>query len=236
MEKIKKENSKKVDAKKLNIEMKNKDKLTELKEFYNEKIKKWHIITFIIVAVLYTITFFAQIYTLKNGGITVNPNVTPVALVDQIKESFLLSAVILIAGITPYIPLSVFGVAQAFIIVDDMILRNAYGISFVPTLYVGGLLQIVGIALSVVLGVYYCRLNTKKNKYYHHSDFGLDDVKMQLYEIRKDEKKIEEIVKKKEAKAKEIEACNIKIPYLKLAALSLLAFAFEFIGIIVTKI
>ena len=36
MEKIKKENSKKVDAKKLNIEMKNKDKLTEIKEFYNE--------------------------------------------------------------------------------------------------------------------------------------------------------------------------------------------------------
>ena len=61
MEKKKKENSKKVDAKKLNIEMKNKDKLTEIKEFYNEKIKKWHIITFIIVAVLYTITFFAQV-------------------------------------------------------------------------------------------------------------------------------------------------------------------------------
>ena len=65
MEKTKKENSKKVDAKKLNIEMKNKDKLTEIKEFYNEKIKKWHIITFIIVAVLYTITFFAQVYTKK---------------------------------------------------------------------------------------------------------------------------------------------------------------------------
>ena len=47
--------------------MKNKDKLTEIKEFYNDKIKKWHIITFIIVAVLYTITFFAQVYTLKNG-------------------------------------------------------------------------------------------------------------------------------------------------------------------------
>lgn len=236
MEKVKKENSKKVDAKKININMKNKDKLTQIKEFYNEKIKKAHIITFAIIAVLYTFIFFAQIYTLKTGGITVNPNVAPEAFVDQVKESFLLSAVILIAGITPYIPLSVFGVAQAFIIIDDMILRSAYGISFVPTLYIGGLFQMVGIALSVVLGVYYCRLNTKKNKYYHHSDFGLDDVKMQLYEIRKDDKKVQEIVKKKEAKAKEIEACNIKIPYLMLAALSIVAFAFEFIGIIITKI
>lgn len=231
MEKVKKE-----DAKKINIEMKNKNKLTEIKEFYNEKIKKAHIITFIIIAVLYTITFFVQIYTLKTGGITVDPTANPVALMEQIKESFLLTAVILLAGITPYIPLSVIGVAQTFIIVDDMILRSAYGISFVPTLYIGGLFQMLGIALSVVLGIYYCRLTTKKNKYYHHSDFGLDDVKMQLYAIRKDEKKKQEILKKKEDKAKKIESYNIKIPYLMLVALSVVAFACEFIGIVISKI
>lgn len=236
MEMNKKENSKKTNVKKLNIEMKNKDKLTEIKNFYNEKMKKPHIILSVVLIVLYTIMFIAQIHAVKSGAIVVNPAAYGEGFLDQVKESFLLNLVVIIAGITPYIPLSVFGVAQPFLLINDMMIRAALGASFAVTLYIGGLLQIIGIALCVVIGVYYCRLTTKKNKYYHHSDFGIDDVKMQLYEIRKDEKKIEEIRNKKEKKAQEIEACNIKIPYLMFIALGLAAFVLEFIGIVITKI
>lgn len=236
MEKKKQVNSKTKDVKKIDINMKNKDKLTEIKTFYNEKMKKAHIITSIILAVLYTIVFFIQIYSVKTGAVAVNPGAYGAGFTSQVKESFLLTFVIIIAGITPYIPLSVFGVAQPFLMIQDMMVRSSLGASFTITLYLGGLLQVIGIALSVVVGVYYCKLTTKKNKYYHHSDFGIDDVKMQLYEIRKDKKKVDEIVKKKEERAKEIEACNIKIPYLMFIAMGLAAFVLEFIGIVITKI
>ena len=78
--------------------------------------------------------------------------------------------------------------------------------------------------------------NIKKNKYYHSSDFGIDDIKMQLYEIRKNDKKVEEIKNKKIEKAKKIEACNIKIPYLYFIILGVIAFLIQFIGVVITKI
>ena len=64
----------------------------------------------------------------------------------------------------------------------------------------------------------------------------MDDIKLQLYEIRKDEKKLEELTKKKEEKAKKIEECNIKIPYLNFVLLGAVAFVIQFVGVLIARI
>ncbi len=232
-------NVKKLDknnTKKININMNNKDLITRVKQFYNEKIKKAHIILFIISVLIFTVAFASNMYALKNGGINISQNATPSSFASDVKNNFLLSLIIIIAGITPYVPISFLGIAESAILVGDMTIRSYYGISFLVTLYLGGFIQLIGVSLCVAVGAYYCKLSTKKNKYYHHSDFGMDDIKMQLYEIRKDNKKLEEITKKKEEKAKQIESYNIKIPYLNMIVLGVVAFIIEFIGVVITKI
>ncbi|MBO5477304.1 MAG: hypothetical protein J6A15_06095 [Clostridia bacterium] len=235
MENEGKANSK--NTKNININVGEEGILKQIKKFYDENLKKWHIIVFIIIAILYTISFVGKMIELNNSGLSsVTSAVNPLAFGSQVRDSGFLTLIMLIAGITPYVPISVFGAGQALNITTDMVLRSAYGLSYMPTLYVGGLIQVIGISLSVVIGLYFCKLTTKRNKFEHSTDYGMDDIKKHFYEIKKDEKKLQEIANKKEAKAKEMQSYNVKIPYLMFIILSVLAFVFEFIGIAITKI
>lgn len=220
-------------SRKINISVGKNNKLAEVIKFYNEKIKKTHIIFFVITVILYTIAFIATIVSVKSGNVEL---IAAKSFLDNIKEYALLDIVIILAGITPYFFLPVLGVAQSIIGVSDLASRYVSGLSFIPTLYIGGLIQMIGVSLCVAVGIYYCRLSSKKNKYYHHSDFSFSDVKMQIYEIRKNEEKVQELAKKKEEKAKEMEKCNVKIPYMNFILLGLIAFVIGFIGILISMI
>lgn len=214
----------------------NKDVKMELLDFYNQKIKKMHIILLIISIVLYIIAFYSTFSSIKSGNFTLTEGTVASGFLDTIKENVLLDLVIIIAGITPYCFLSIIGIAQAIMCVNGLGINYALGKSFAFTSFLGGAIELIGLSLCIAIGIYYCRLSTKKNKYYHHSDFGMDDIKMQFYEIRKDEKKLDELTKKKEEKAKKIEECNIKIPYLNFVLLGAVAFIIQFIGVLITRI
>lgn len=218
---------------KINISIGKNNKLADLITFYNDNIKKTHIIIFVIMAILFVISFISIILSVKVGGIDIP---TAKSFLNSIKEYAMLDGVIILAGITPYFFLPVLGIVQAIIGVGDMAARYVAGLSFVPTLFLGGIIEMIGIALSIAVGIYYCKLSTKKNKYYHHSEFSLSDVKMQIYEIRKNEEKIKELTKKKEDKNKEIQECNVKIPYLNFILLGLISFVIGFIGILIAMI
>lgn len=220
---------------KVNIKGKSDIKM-ELMDFYNQKIKKMHIIFLVIAVILYLISFFTTFSAIKSGNYSLAEGTTAPGFIYELQQNALLDLVIIIAGITPYCYLSVIGVAQSIMIVNGLAIRYALGSSFMFTALIGGLIQLIGISLCVAVGIYYCRLTTKKNKYYHHSEFGMDDIKMQLYEIKKEEKKIEELTKKKEEKARKIEECNIKMPYLNIILLGVVAIAVQTIGILISMI
>lgn len=234
-----KTNSKKLNKQstKFNVNIQgNKNTKMELLDFYNANIKKLHLIMLVISVVLYIISFFAVFSSVKSGNYTLAPDTVAASFMSMLKENILLDIVIIIAGITPYCFLSIIGLAQAITMVNSLAVRYTLGKTFMITAFLGGAIQLIGISLCVAAGLYYCRLSTKKNKYYHHSNFGIDDIKLQLYEIRKNDKKVEEITKKKEDKAKKIEACNIKIPYLNFVLLGAVAFVIEFVGVLITLI
>ncbi len=209
---------------------------TEVLDFYNTKLKKMHIILLVIAVVLYIVTFCSTFSSIKSGNFSVAETAVAPGFLSSVKENALLDLVIIIAGITPYCFLSIMGIVQAIVGVNGLALSYVVGKKFIATLFMGGLIQLIGISLCVAIGLYFCRLSTKRNKYYHSSDFGIDDIKMQLYEIRKNDKKVEEIKNKKIEKAKKIEACNIKIPYLYFIILGVIAFLIQFIGVVITKI
>lgn len=223
---------------KINIKAntKSKDFITNLKKFYFEHIKKLHVIMLVIMLVIFVITFISSIVSYNNGATSVSGTEAVNAFSKDLKNALGVSAVLIFAGITPYFYISVLGVAESIAMVSDMVLRYAYHISFAPTLFIGGLIQIIGYSLCIAVGMYYCRLSSIKRKYYNQSSFTMDDVKEQFYSLKQDQKKLKEIENKKAEKQKEIQKSNVKIPYLNFVILGLVSFVIEFIGIVITKI
>lgn len=232
-----KEKQVKKDTKKFKIGIKsNKDIWGNLLSFYKEHIMIIHGIIFVITIILFSISFFTTFPKIRSGETTVDPTLVPKTLWDLIKEDALLSFVIVLAGITPFCYLSVIGVAQSMIAVDQLALRYALGSGFLITSFLGGLIQVFGVSICVAVGIYYCKLSTKKNRYYHQSSFGMDDIKESIYDIRKDEKKLEELKLKREEKARKIQEANIKIPYLNIALLTVIGFLIEVVGTLIAVI
>lgn len=224
------------ETKKFKININSNDIKMQVMDFYNQKIKKMHIVFLVIMLALFAVMFFSSFSAIRSGKFSVAEGATPIGLLDSLKQNLFLDIVIIIAGITPYCFLSVIGTAQSLTLVNELALRYATHRSMMVTCLVGGILEIIGVSLCVAIGLYYCRLSTKKNKYYHHSDFGMDDVKMQLYEMRKQEDKLKELTKKREEKAKKIEECNIKIPYFNFMILGVISFVIQIVGILIAHI
>ena len=119
---------------------------------------------------------------------------------------------------------------------DTDALRYVFGSTFMFTGILGGIIKVIGVGLVVAVGLYYCKLSSKKNKYYHQSGFTFNDVKLSFYDLRKNEKKVEELTKKKEERARKIQESNIKMPYGYFAVLGLIGFVIQAIGSLITRI
>lgn len=224
-------------AKKFKVDIPNsKDVLGNLVSFYREHIMIVHAIIFVISLILFSISFFTTFPKIKAETVAIDSSATAKGIGELLKEDLFLSFITIFAGITPFCYLSVIGLAQSVLIVDHYAMRYAVGSSFLFTSFVGGIIQIVGIALCVAVGIYYCKLTTKKNKYYHQSGFGMDDIKERLYDIRKDTKKLEELKVKREEKARKIQEANVKIPYGSMILLGVIGFLFQFVGTLIAAI
>ena len=217
--------------KKINLKLENNNPDEEsVIDVYN-KYRLLSIITTIVVIVVYIISF---VMSFGGTGAMVSTQVEP--LMTQIKNMLAFSVVVILAGLVPYFFISFGGIAEVIALMGDFGTRYNYGISSPISLFIGGLIASIGIAICISTGFYLCYLTTKKRKYYNASDFGMDDVKMQLYQIRKNEEKIKEMENKKLKKAKEAEKNNIKIPYLKLSVIGAVGFIFQIIGLLISKI
>ena len=99
--KVRKNNLK--NMKNINIKMGvDSDRITKLKEFYNTKIKKTHIICMTIMVVIFVLVFIVNIGMYKSGANIIPDGAVGESLSGAIQENFLMCAVVIFAGITPY--------------------------------------------------------------------------------------------------------------------------------------
>lgn len=225
------------DIKNINIKMNNDGNIIEqLKNIYKKNLVKKHIILFFIMTIIFVSYFIYNINLYKTGSISIPDGIVTNSFWNMVKENFFICAVIIFAGITPYACISIIGIIQAALLVYDMILRYVYGSSTLPTLFVGGIIEIIGFSLCIAVGLYYCKLSTMKSKYNNFSSFSFNDIKKQLYELRKNKKKVDEIERKKEKKYKKIQEYNVKVPYGKFVLFGLISFIISFVGLLITRI
>lgn len=239
---IKKENIKKKNKKvKLN---KNYPKcISEFLEFYKENLRKKHIIVYVVSLVIFfvflamfisTIDVKAPLETVIENTQKSSTNVFSTIIKQTIPSVFL----VIFAGITPFIYLPVIGFGYPYIIASDIaesFLMTTHTANIICMTF-GGIIQIFAISLAMVAGFYYCGFSTKRFRYSQRSGFGMYNVKRQLYEIKKDDKKIAKLEEEKRKKDEKIEALNVSVPYKKLFYTFVVAAIIAIIGTIISAI
>ena len=224
-------------ARKLKVDIKsNEGVISQALKLYVSKLKIVHIVVFVVVIIFYISAFYVTFNKIESGNYFISDGTIAKGFVGMFNENIALSFIIILAGITPFFFFFFLGVAQPTLLVDQIALRYIFHSTHPVTGFIGGMIEMVGLSLCIAVGLYFCKLSTKKNKYYHQSDFGIDDLKTTFYDLRKDNKKIEEMKLKKEKKAKKIEESNVKIPIVSFIILGLIGFIIEMIGALIVLI
>lgn len=187
---------------------KNRNSVLEYLKFYNKELKKAHIICFFLMLIIYA---YSVGVIIDKEEIEFMEEVTKVAKTNIILEKVVSVFLIVASGITPFVFIPIIGVIG----VPMMLSANITNTSIIVTILTSALsiLQMFFIALCVSVGMYFCRSSTKKFRYRQKTSFSLDDVIQQVYEIKKDQKKLEEFKKKRLLKAERQEKLNIKTKY-----------------------
>lgn len=224
-------------VKKLNVNINGKkDIIGNTMSLYLKNIKLLHIVFLVISVVVFIGYFFVKFYQLKTGSYVIDEGFTVKGVPTLITDCVLLSGVIVIAGVTPYCYLSVLGLFQSALLVEQLAARYYYGRGFIITDFVGGLIEMIGVALCIATGIYSCKLSTKKSKYKDTPYFSMDDLKSSIYEIKKDTKKVEEIEKKKQEKIQKMQQYKVEVPYLSIIVLCVVGAVFQFVGTLIVAL
>lgn len=210
------------------------------KKFYNENLKKKHIIIFVIMLIIFfimLILFMNNLSSIENE-ILGNQAVEKTFLQQLVKEKFALLGIIVLAGITPFFFLSVLGIFGSCTLALEICYAylSSKSILLVIIGSIGCIIQIIAISLCVATGIYYCIQSTKKFRYNQHINFGLKDVKKAIYEIKKEEEKLKKLQEIQEKKAEDREKLNVKIPYINLVISFVISTIIITIGAIIVSI
>lgn len=185
-------------------------------EFYNKNLRKKHLIIYIISLVIFA--FFMTDFISNKTSIeellkTVDSGKTQVdAFGGVFSNKIPVATLIAISGFTPFIYLPVIGIIGFPYMIVENIMLNAASNLVVQVIF--GIIQIFGSSLAVAIGMYICTNYTKKFRYSQSNSLGLDDVKAQIYEIKKDEKSLNNLKEKVKIKNEKKEKLNVKIDYL----------------------
>lgn len=190
-------------------------------DFYKKEIYKKHIVLYVISLILFFImlVYFLSSNNIPNEISDIIKNSSNLGKVANFKSIFtdkiLVNFVLLISGITPYFYISILGIMYSYTLVINIVSAfNNMAINMSPTfMTIGSIIQMFGISFTSAIGIYLCKITTKKFKYNQQVNFTLNDVKKEYYTIKKDEEKLNEVLKKEEKRIEKIEKLNVKIPY-----------------------
>ena len=184
-------------------------------EFYKQILKKKHVISIIVSLIVFVIFLIADIQ--KYSGVELS--IPKSSYLDNITEHAMLSFIIIFAGITPYCFLSVLGFSAMYSIASRVAVIYAVKGSMIGLILNCVLVLIASVAYSLCIatGIHYCSLSSKKFSYTQRKGFKFSDLKLSIYKLRKNEKKIEELEEKKRKDNEKAEKLNVKVPYINFA-------------------
>lgn len=215
--------------------------LSNYYEFYKKHLKLPQIIFFIIMVIIFGIAistyisnlnaqdYLEQIKKIAEG--TEKVNVFSKILVEKLPLVFL----IIVSGFTPFVFLPVLGVIMGYLLASDIILM-VYSINNTHNLIlmcVGSIMQLLGYSLAISMGIYWCKLATKKFRYSQSQGYSTLDIKRHYYELKEDQKKLKELDKKREEKYKKYEKLNVKVPYVTILISFVISLVFVLLGTII---
>lgn len=244
-EKMKNDKASKVQSASENV----KEKSTKEKEsyfgdlfkFYKENLFKKHLILYIILLVIFFVTVAVLINKVDPqdaSSISANVDVTEINLFKSIfGEKLLLVALMVFAGITPFVYIPVLGLMAPYLLAKDLI-NLCYYERFqgnVIVVSLGVIIQLIGIALAIATGIYYCTLSSKKFRYRQSLDISFNDVKKNFYKATNKTDKLKKLEKKIKEKKNKAEKLNVKIPYTKIVALAIASFLVVALGTLISR-
>lgn len=199
--------------------------IVDFYDFYKKNIQKKHSIIYIISIVLFALMlvyYFSNINSEGAIGELLQEEIQATNLLGKsanfkaiFKDKMLVNAIVLISGITPYIYIPVLGIMFSNTLAVDVVCLSNNIASNMNSVFmiVGAVIQLFGISLTSAVGMLYCKLTTKRFRYSQKVNFTINDLKKEYYAIRKDDEKLDEVIKKDEKRKEEIEKLNVKIPY-----------------------
>lgn len=219
--------------------------INEFLTFYNQNLRKKHIIVYVISLVIFFLflaMFISSIdVTTSIEALAENAqeNINKTSLFNEITKQTIPSiALIIFAGITPFVYLSVIGFCYPYLLAGEIteafLINSQTGNLIFMT--IGAIIQIFAISLAMVTGFYYCTISGKKFRYSQRRGFGLYNVKKQLYEIKNNEEKLKKLEEEKRKKDEKIEKLNVSVPYKILIITFLISTVIAIIGTLISAI
>lgn len=182
-----------------------------LKEHVIKKAKVLFIIGIVITIIMIALFEISNINILDE-----NIDIPKASLLSMLKERLILLILILLAGWVPYfyIPAIAY-VAYVFILSGDMLINMELN-GAILTLVINSipiLIDLFTVSVISAIGIYMSNYSTKKYKYTQRTSFSFLDIKIQFYQMTKNQDKYEKALAKKEKKMADMQKNDVKIDY-----------------------
>lgn len=226
-------NEKVMKKKKINI----KSILLDFFKYYNENLKLKHIICFVIMIIIFALSLNLFYTNSSNSDVQqlIRDNFKEISFFTNLGEKIFLVFIIIFAGFTPYLYISVIGLFYSYSLANEIIVNYVIsgGTTNLVLMIIAGVIQIIGISLSVATGINYCKITTKRRKFTSNTTFSINDIKRTFYDLRNNEKGIKKVEESNRKKIEEKQKYNIKVPYLMFVISFLVSIILIILGIII---
>lgn len=215
-----------------------KDMLKNYYSFYKINLRKKHIIIYAITLLIFTILSVTFINNLGDSQILLSQidaaKGTSSVLETIFKEKIPLIFLLVFSGITPFIYVPVVGIiGYPYILALNLVDMSA--INIILAIF-GSIIQLFGATLAISAGIYYCNCSTKKFRYDQSITFGLDDIKLQIYESTKKDEKANKLKEKMQLKKEKREKLNVKIEYKVLVITTVISSIIVIVSALITGV
>lgn len=172
-----------------------------------------------ILAIIGIVMFLVIIYAFNSTSNNLESELEileKTSLLSDIKQRIIILVLILLAGWVPYfyIPAIAFG-AYIFMLAGDIsFAMESHGRIFTLLLNIlPVVVDILTVSIISAIGIYMSNYTTKKHRYNQRTSFSFLDVKINLYQMTKNQEKYEAAIAKKQEKIDKIKENDVNIDY-----------------------
>lgn len=207
--------------------------------FFGKELRKKTLVLIIISVVIYLSSMIFFMNIANNMENIQDLSMVSGSFYELLKQKVILILLVILAGLVPYFHISVIAyIGYVMTIASDVATYGVEKGNFTAILanIIPVVLDITVISFITAVGIYMCKMFTKKFRYSQRSSFGFSDVRLQIYEMRKQTEKGEKLKKEKEEKVKRMEKNNVKVNYIQIMYYIILAVVIESIVVFIQTI